>query len=81
MFRRMARSLQRAFGQELRELRKERGFSQESLADKADLHRNFIGLVERGQRNVTLTTLEGLAAALKVSVSELIARAEKRAGR
>jgi transcriptional regulator with XRE-family HTH domain len=81
MFRRMARSLQRAFGLELRELRKERGFSQESLADKADLHRNFIGLVERGQRNVTLTTLEGLAAALKVSVSELIARAEKRAGR
>jgi transcriptional regulator with XRE-family HTH domain len=81
MFRRMARSLQRAFGQELRELRKERGFSQESLADKADLHRNFIGLVERGQRNVTLTTLEMLAAALKMSVSELLARTEKRAGR
>jgi len=57
----MARSLQRAFGEELRELRKQRGFSQESLADKADLHRNFIGLVERGQRNVTLTTLELLA--------------------
>lgn len=61
MFRHMARSLQRAFGEELRELRKQRGFSQESLADKADLHRNFIGLVERGQRNVTLTTLELLA--------------------
>lgn len=77
----MARSLQRALGEELRELRKQRGFSQESLADKADLHRNFIGLVERGQRNVTLTTLEMLAAALKLPVSELIARTEKRAGR
>jgi transcriptional regulator with XRE-family HTH domain len=81
MFRHMARSLQRALGEELRELRRQRGFSQESLADKADLHRNFIGLVERGQRNVTLTTLEMLAAALKLPVSELIARTEKRAGR
>jgi XRE family transcriptional regulator, regulator of sulfur utilization len=77
----MARSLQRALGEELRELRKQRGFSQELLADKADLHRNFIGLVERGQRNVTLTTLEMLAAALRMSVSELIARTERRAGR
>ncbi|MDR3764149.1 MAG: helix-turn-helix transcriptional regulator [Acidobacteriota bacterium] len=56
----------------LRSLRKRRGWSQEAMAEHCGLHRTYIGAIERGERNVTLDTLEQLADALGVSAAELI---------
>jgi transcriptional regulator with XRE-family HTH domain len=53
-------------------LRRSRGLSQEQLAEVAGLHRTYIGSVERGERNVTLSTLEVLANALAVPVTALL---------
>jgi transcriptional regulator with XRE-family HTH domain len=62
----------KAFGKHLRELREKRGISQEKLAELADLHRNYTGLLERGGSNPTLLAIVALAAALKVRPYKLI---------
>jgi transcriptional regulator with XRE-family HTH domain len=59
------------FGKALRALREERGYSQEELAERAGLHRNYVGGVERGERNVALENIVKLAAALSVRTGEL----------
>ena len=56
----------------LRELRHAKGVSQEELASRCGLHRTYVGSVERGERNVTLSTLEVLSSVLGVSVPELL---------
>ncbi|WP_133366851.1 helix-turn-helix domain-containing protein [Qipengyuania sediminis] len=56
----------------VRHLRKVKGISQEELADLCEIHRTYIGSVERCERNVTLSTLELLANALGVSVTQLL---------
>lgn len=56
----------------VRYLRKIKGISQEELADLCEIHRTYIGSVERCERNVTLSTLELLANALGVSVTQLL---------
>lgn len=61
-------SLRWVLANNIRRFRKLKGFSQEQLADLCGLHRTYIGSVERMERNVTLSTLEVLAAALAVSV-------------
>jgi transcriptional regulator with XRE-family HTH domain len=60
------------FGDRLRNLRKAKGLSQEELAEIAELHRNYIGGIERGERNVALLNIIRLAQALEVSPSELL---------
>ena len=55
-------------------LRHSQGLSQEELAERAGLHRTYIGSVERGERNVTLSTLEVLATAFGVSVTILLTK-------
>lgn len=60
----------------LRQFRASRGLSQEALADLAQLHRTFVGSVERQERNISLDNIERLAVALDTSVSELL-RQEK----
>lgn len=65
------------FGNAVRERRQEQGMTQEALADAADVHRTYVGDVERGHRNVTLVTAGRLAEALSIPLSELIARAER----
>jgi len=68
----MASSLHARFGANLRRLRLDKGISQEGLADLAGLHRTYISSVERGERNVTLETVEKLAKALGISMSKLM---------
>ena len=60
------------FGKRVRTLRLERGLSQEKLAELADLHRNYVGGVERGERNIALLNIVALARALKVRPSKLL---------
>ncbi len=61
----------------LRELRKERGFSQEALAHVAGISRNYVSLLELGENSVSIAALFPLAAALEVPASELILRVER----
>jgi transcriptional regulator with XRE-family HTH domain len=60
------------FGRRLREIRQERGLSQEELAFKAGLHRTYVSSAERGQRNVGLVNVERLAQALDIDICELL---------
>ena len=60
------------FGSRVRELRNKIGLSQEQLSFKADLHRTYIGMIERGEKNITLVNIHKLADALEVNVVELL---------
>lgn len=59
------------FGERVREIRKEKGLSQEELAHKADLHRTYIGMIERAEKNITLLNIEKIASALEVNIKKL----------
>jgi len=61
----------------LRTLRLDRGWSQEKMAEKCGLHRTYVGAIERGERNVTLETLNALALALGVFPAELISESHR----
>jgi transcriptional regulator with XRE-family HTH domain len=70
-----------ALGEAIRARREEiGGLSQEGLADAAGMHRTYVSEIERGLRNPSYRNLVKLAAALELSLSELVARAERIAG-
>ena len=60
------------FGDRVRELRKEAGWSQEEFADEADLDRTYIGGIERGERNLALRNIHKIAETFGVTISELM---------
>ena len=64
-------SIKLLFGRALRVLREERGYSQEELAERAGLHRNYVGGIERGERNVALENICKLAKALSIRSRDL----------
>ncbi len=62
--------LRKKFGKRVRSLREEQGLSQEELGFKADLHRTYIGAVERGEQNISLDNIGRLAKVLKVKIND-----------
>ena len=62
----------RAFGQRVRALRGDQELSQEALAERAGLHRTYVGSVERGERNVSLDNIYALADALGIDAQDLL---------
>lgn len=59
------------FGERIRKLRLSKGMSQEELAERAGVHRTYVGMIERGEKNITLKNIERYAKALDVRLSEL----------
>lgn len=75
--RKPSKSLVGTLAENIRRLRHKQSLSQEELADICGLHRTYVGSVERGERNVTLSSLEVLAQALGVSVVDLLSADDK----
>jgi transcriptional regulator with XRE-family HTH domain len=60
------------FGKRVAEERMRRGLSQERLGELAKVHRTYIGMIERAERNITLTSMEKIAKALKIDIRDLV---------
>jgi transcriptional regulator with XRE-family HTH domain len=60
------------FGRRVRRERERRGFSQERLGELAHLHRTYIGMIERAEKNITLLNIEKVARALNVRIKDLV---------
>lgn len=67
-----------SFGSTVRQLREQQGWSQEALAERADLNRSYVGELERGKAIPSLLTLKKLSQALNLSLPSLMAHAEHR---
>ena len=68
----MSQSARQLFSQNVRKARLAKGLSQEDLAELASLHRNYIGGVERGERNISIDNMEKLAKALGSTIAKLV---------
>jgi len=66
------KDINKEVGFNIRRIREERGFSQEKLAALADLHRAYVGQIERGEKNIGLKNLEKIAKALNVNIKDLL---------
>ena len=64
-------SIQQKFGKRVRALRNAKGYSQEELAFRAEMHRTYLGGIERGERNPSLKNIAAIAQALDTSLAEL----------
>jgi len=60
------------FGNNVRKFRNQLDISQEELADRAGVHRTYIGMIERAEKNVTLISIEKIAKALQIKISVLL---------
>ncbi|HHK8568959.1 TPA: helix-turn-helix domain-containing protein [Vibrio parahaemolyticus] len=70
--RKPSKKLLATLAKNVRNFRVKNGMSQELLAEKCGLHRTYIGSIERGERNATLSTLEVLAETFNVSIAQLL---------
>lgn len=59
-----------SFGERVRELRTQKNLSQEQLANLADVHRTYIGMIERAEKNITLINIEKIAKALEIKLKD-----------
>jgi transcriptional regulator with XRE-family HTH domain len=66
------RDINKEVGLNIRKIRQKRGFSQEKLAGLADVHRAYVGQIERGEKNIGLINLEKIAKALEVRPRDLL---------
>ena len=65
-------NINKEVGLNIRKIREDKELSQEKLAEVADLHRTYIGQIERGEKNIGLKNLERIAKALKVNIKDLL---------
>ena len=65
-------------GEVIRDLRRSKGLSQEEFGEVAGMHRTYVGMVERGEKNITLANLVKVSQALDITASELLRQAEER---
>jgi transcriptional regulator with XRE-family HTH domain len=66
-----AAKIRKSFGNRVRKLRSTQNYSQEAFADHIELHRTYIGAIERGEQNVSLDNIAKIAKGLNISISEL----------
>jgi transcriptional regulator with XRE-family HTH domain len=70
-----ATSVQLAVGEAIRRIRAAKGYSQDSFADAIKMHRAYYGSIERGERNLTLSTLKRVSEGLGTTLAEIFKRA------
>lgn len=68
----MKREVLIKFGQKVRGERAKLGLSQEELASRAGVHRTYIGMIERAEKNITLENIEKIAKALKININKML---------
>lgn len=73
----MNSELSKKFGKIIREIRKEKSVSQEELGFRSKLHRTYIGMIERGEKNITLENIEKTAKGLDVSMKTIFEKLNK----
>ncbi len=73
----MNRELSNKFGELIKQIRKEKGISQEELGFRSNVHRTYIGMIERGEKNITLENIEKIAKGLGVSMKLIFEQLEK----
>ena len=71
-YKEMSKNILKKFGNRVREERIKQKLSQEELAEKAGVHRTYIGMVERAEKNITLQNIEKIAKALNISIDKLM---------
>ncbi|HNZ50448.1 MAG TPA: helix-turn-helix transcriptional regulator [Bacilli bacterium] len=64
--------LNRVFGTRIKEIRISKGLTQEKLAEHLQIHRTFVGQIERAEKNISLSTLGKIAEKLEINVAELL---------
>lgn len=68
----MSKTVMEKFGQKVRDERLKQNLSQEELAAKAGVHRTYIGMIERAEKNITLLNIEKISKALGINISKLL---------
>lgn len=73
----MDKSILDKFGERVREERLKQNLSQEELASRAGVHRTYIGMIERAEKNITLENIEKIAKALHIAIDKLLKACDK----
>ena len=66
----MSKTILEKFGEKVRKERRQKGLSQEELAARAGVHRTYIGMIERSEKNITLENIEKITTALGLKISD-----------